>query len=297
MSLSPEVQSAVDEIRRNKSLTQSLMDANKLLGQKIADLQAKVDAIPAEEHLSQEDKDALLAEVAELDALNDQLESTTKDNTKTDDAPAPVAGVIPPVDTDGHPTEAPTSGDVLAVNGPANNPAGGTAPLMPTMAFNPDPTGMRGVGDGQPNQPAAIETPGGFVVSGGGTTIRAPGSMPDSPSSTLVVPTDPDAKAPANNADLIKSGLGDSSQNALIDADGKPVADIAAGQAAAAPKTDLDAIDAPANMRPVIEPTVAETDAERTAKEDAANPAGSKVSDADKSDAVPPAAGGPNSPS
>jgi hypothetical protein len=295
--MSPEVSQAVDEIRRNKSLTQSLMDANKLLSQKISDLQSKVDAIPAEQHLSQEDKDALAAEVADLDALNDQLEGATKANTTDSSGSSSTApGVVKPVGEDGAPTEPLTSGDTLSANGPANHPAGGSSPLMPTAAFDPDPNGMRGAGgDGQPNQPKAIETPGGFVTAGGGATARAPGSMPDSPSSTLSVPTDPDTKAPVNNADLVKSGLGDSSKNATIDADGKSVTDMAAGQIAAAPKTDEDAMDAPAQQRPVLIPNVAETDAERTAKSDAANPEGSRVSDADRAaNDVPPARGGPN---
>lgn len=238
MALSREVQSAVDEIRRNKSLSRSLLDANKLLGEQIASLKSRIDAIPVEQEISKEDKEALQKEVAELDALNDELEGATKANTQgggnagssgggeASGGDNPKNKPIPPVGAEGHPTEPLTEGDVLAANGPANHPAGGTVPLMPNMAFNPDPTGARGVGDaGQPNQPAAIETAGGFVVSGGGTTQRAPGSRPESPSSSQIVPLDPDAKGAASTADEVKSGLGDSSQNALLGNDGRPVSE------------------------------------------------------------------------
>lgn len=221
MPLSKEVQAAVDEIRRNKSLTQSLLAANRLQGEKIAALQAKIDAIPVDTGISQEDKDALQREVGELDQMNDELESAVKANTSPEGAqvgtmPQPRIDPIPPE----HDPDAPRP-DPLPGTG-----QNGTVPLMPNSAFDPDPTGARGRGDaGQPNQPAAIETAGGFVVAGGGSTSRAPGSSPESPSSTLVVPTDPDAKGPASTADVVKSGLGDSSQNALLGNDGQPIAD------------------------------------------------------------------------
>jgi hypothetical protein len=102
----------------------------------------------------------------------------------------------------------------------------GSVPLMPNLAFDPTGGNAPGAGDaGQPQQPAPIETSGGFVVAGGGSTQRAPGSRPESPSSSLVVPTDPDAKAPASTADEVKSGLGDSSQNALKGPDGQPMSE------------------------------------------------------------------------
>lgn len=275
MSISPETKSVVDEIRRNQSLTKALQAERDLWKSKAMDAQSKLDEVADKDEMSDEDREAIRAAVAELDSLNDELEGAAQENTKPE----------------GNGSPAPSGGHDY-------DPEIQSAPLMPTSAFDPDPTGNRGVGDaGQPNQPRAIETPGGFVTAGGGATHRAPGSFPDSPSSSVVVPTDPDAKAPVNNADLVKSGLGDSSQNALIDGDGRTGEQIAAGQATMAPKTDEDAMDAPANQRPVIKPNVPETDVERTAKSDAENPEGSRVSDADKdagTDAVPPARGGPN---
>ena len=238
MSLSPEVQAAVDEIRRNKSLTQSLMDANSLLGEQIAALKAKIDAIPVRQELSAEDKKALQDEVASLDELNDRLEAATKANTNAGSS----GGGGGPVEVEPRPDpqaefKEMTPGELADArgqqkeagpadgidNGPGNPPAIEGAPLMPNVAFNPAGvnTPRPAPGDGQPNQPEAIETAGGFVIAGGGSTHRAPGSRPESPSSSVVVPADPDAKAPASTADEVKSGLGDSSQNALLGNDGK----------------------------------------------------------------------------
>lgn len=233
MSLSQEMQATADEIRRNKSLVKSLQAERDLWKGKAMDAQEKLADLSDKDELSEEDRTEMRRQRDELDALNDELEGAAQENTKpegSDSSGGEQGGNeknkrIPPVGEEGHPTDAPTSGEVLDRNGPANQPAGGTVPLMPNMAFDPDPTGNRGVGSGQHAQPAAIETAGGFVVSGGGTTQRAPGSDPVSPSSTLVVQTDPDAKAAASNADLIKSGLGDSSQNATLGNDGQPVQD------------------------------------------------------------------------
>lgn len=239
MPLSPEVQAAVDEIRRNKSLTQSLMDANSLLGEQIAALKAKVDAIPTKQEMSAEDKKALQDEVAALDELNDRMESAVKANTNAGSAGGGGDGAAAPepkpdpqaefkqmtpdqlADARGQQKEAgPAEG---IDNGPGNPPAIEGAPLMPNVAFNPAGvnTPRPAPGDGQPNQPEAIETAGGFVIAGGGSTQRAPGSRPESPSSSVVVPADPDAKAPVSTADEVKSGLGDSSQNALLGNDGR----------------------------------------------------------------------------
>lgn len=224
---------------------------------KLDALQAKVDALPVNRELSDEDKEALRKafeeaadaqdKAAEANEQATQVHEELKDAVPANAEPVASGGAtsgsgggsnasipsgddpskfnIPPVGTEGHPTEPLTQGDVLAANGPANHPAGGSQPMMPNMAFDPDPTGgsRAAAAAGQPAQPAAIETAGGFVVQGGGTTQRAPGSSPESPSSSQVVPLDPDAKAPVSTADLVKSGLGDSSQNALIGNDLKPV--------------------------------------------------------------------------
>ena len=237
MSLSPEVQAAVDEIRRNKSLTQSLMDANSLLGEQIAALKAKVDAIPTKQELSPEDKKALQDEVAALDELNDRMESAVKANTNAGSAGGGGDGAAAEPKPDPQAEYRDMTPDELAEargrdkeagqgevdNGPSNPPAVEGAPLMPNVAFNPSGvnTPRPAPGDGQPNQPEAIETAGGFVIAGGGSTQRAPGSRPESPSSSVVVPADPDAKAPVSTADEVKSGLGDSSQNALLGNDGR----------------------------------------------------------------------------
>ena len=262
MAISREVAEAVAKIRaqqdyikadkaadklRDKQLAEALdarkdaEAARKDAEAKMADLQAKIDAIPVRQELSQEDKDALQhafdeandaqtaageAQTAAGVALDQAKE--THDDLKAAvpanaDVPAQSGG---PVDQPAkvEPEPIPTDPDAARPDPLPGTARGDGAPLMPNMAFDPDPTGNKGKGDaGQPNPPGAIETAGGFVVSGGGTTQRAPGSMPDSPSSSVVVPEDPNAKAPANNADLSKSGLGDSSKNAELGNDGQPV--------------------------------------------------------------------------
>lgn len=225
MSISPELQAQADEIRRNKSLVKSLQAERDLWKKKANDQQTIIDELTGKAKMSDEDRAELERQAKELDELNDELEGAAQENTK----PEPLG---PSGQLDGlQPTREPVKAEEIPDDPEAARPdplpgtaRGDGAPLMPNMAFDPDPTGNKGKGDaGQPNQSPAIETAGGFVVSGGGTTQRAPGSMPDSPSSTLVAPTDPDAKAPANNADLIKSGLGDSSQNATLGNDGQPI--------------------------------------------------------------------------
>lgn len=249
MAVSKEVADAVERIRAMKNAEKADKEADKVreariseLEQKLDAAQAKLDAIPVNRELSEEDKAALKAafdEVAEakdsLTETHEELKGAAVENTETSGAASggssdaggdPKKENIKPVGDEGHPTEPLTQGDVLAANGPANHPAGGSQPMMPNSAFDPDPTGATRSGGettGQPAQPAAIETAGGFVIQGGGTTQRAPGSSPESPSSSQVVPLDPDAKAPASTADVVKSGLGDSSQNATIGNDLKPV--------------------------------------------------------------------------
>lgn len=244
MSLSPEVQSAVDEIRRNKSLVKSLQAERDLWKQKANDAQAKLDEIANVAKMSDEDRKAIKDASAEMDALNDELEGAAQENVKPETGAIAAAPAEPKPDPqaeyrDMTPAElADARGEAKGASdsmGSANPPAVEGAPLMPNLAFNPAGSGSPAApaGDGQPAQPAAIETAGGFVVAGGGSTQRAPGSRPESPSSSLAVPDDPNAKAPASTADEVKSGLGDSSQNALIGNDLKPVPDAASQQAAA----------------------------------------------------------------
>jgi hypothetical protein len=310
MTVSKEVADTVARIRAQQDYIKADKEADKLRDKqladalaarkdaedKMADLQAKLDAIPVRQELSQEDKDALQhafdeandAQTSAGEALDTAKE--THDDLK-DAVPAnansPSSGQL-----DGlQPSPAPAKVEAEEIptdpEGERPDPLPGTArgdgaPLMPNMAFDPDPTGSRGKGDaGQPNQPAAIETAGGFVVSGGGTTQRAPGSMPDSPSSSQVVPLDPDAKAPANNADLLKSGLGDSSQNALLGNDGQP---ISQGPGIVKEPTDAereaaqkqqDALNAekaareenPLNLAPAGTPQAGSPDAEKASRE------------------------------
>lgn len=234
MTVSREVQLAVDEIHRDRDALSAARKANDLLASQlsdqagqVADLKSQVSALKVGAPLSDDDKKALLDAVNGVgDAVNEAGETTDKladavpANVATSpaDGAAPV-GPVPPTPPE-HNIDAPRP-DPIAGTG-----QNGTVPLMPNLAFDPAGGVNHGPGDaGQPNQPPAIETAGGFVVSGGGSTARAPGSLPESPSSSVVIPTDPDAKAPASTADEVKSGLGDSSQNALIGNDLKPMAD------------------------------------------------------------------------
>lgn len=214
MTVSPEVKAAVEQIRKDKDLIASMREADKVRDKQLADLQAKLADHPS---LSDEDKQALQAAVDDMRSTNDELGDAVPANTeRAQTAGGPAGAIVAPAPLERNPDA--ERADPLPGTG-----QNGTVPLMPNSAFDPDPTGSRGVSAGQPNQPQAIETAGGFVIAGGGSTVRAPGSDPTSPSSTLVVPEDPNAKAAANNADVIKSGLGDSSQNATLGNDGQPI--------------------------------------------------------------------------
>lgn len=212
MSLSPEVKAAIEKIRQDNDLIASMREANKIRDKQLADLQAQVDAFKAQSHISDDDRQALADALADVRDTHDELTVAVPANTENKGD----------VGNSGRSTPA----DGGQIDGPSASDGGAPVPLMPNSSF--DPAG--GVAPppaaaGQPNQPRAIETAGGFVIAGGGSTSRAPGSFPDSPSSSVVIPDDPDAKGPASNADLVKSGLGDSSQNALLGNDGQPAAD------------------------------------------------------------------------
>lgn len=266
MTVSREVQMAVDEIHRDRDALSAARKANELLASQlsdqagqVSDLKSQVSALKVGAPLSDDDKKALLDAVNGVgDSINEAGETSDK---LADAVPANVAtspagnsgmangGPVPPTPPE-HNIDAPRP-DPIAGTG-----QNGTVPLMPNMAFDPSGGINHGPGDaGQPNQPPAIETAGGFVVSGGGTTARAPGSKPESPSSSVVVPTDPDAKAPASTADEVKSGLGDSSQNATIGNDLKPVSEGAgipqepSPQAADAAQKQQDALAAEQERR------------------------------------------------
>lgn len=221
MGVSREVQMAVDEIRRERDALAAAKKANELQAQQLADLKSQVSQLQTDRPLSDEDKQALLDAINEAHETNSELKQAVPENTDGNKAQsgggAQAGGFIPPEPPEHNP-EAPRP-DPIAGTG-----KNGSVPLMPNMAFDPTGGGPRPAGaGGQPEQQPVIETAGGFVISGGGTTARAPGSRPESPSSSQIVPEDPDAKGPASTADEAKSGLGDSSQNALKGQDGRPI--------------------------------------------------------------------------
>lgn len=218
MSVSKEVQMAVDEIRRERDALRAAAKANELQAAQLADLRGQVSALQAGAPLSEDDKKALLDAINEAGETNEAISAAVPANVPAVGV-IPANGPVPPTPPEHNP-DAPRPDPIV---GTGQN---GTVPLMPNMAFDPS-AGNRPVASdgGQPQQAPVIETAGGFVVSGGGNTARAPGSKPESPSSSVVIPDDPDAKAPVSTADEVKSGLGDSSQNAMLGNDGQPVAD------------------------------------------------------------------------
>lgn len=222
MGVSREVQMAVDEIRRERDALAAARKASDLQASQLADLKAKISALSTEHPLSDDDKQALLDAVNEAHETAGELKQAVPENTdggQAQSSQAQPGGLVAPTPPEHNP-DAPRP-DPIAGTG-----MNGSVPLMPNMAFDPTGGAPRPVGaPGQPQQAPVLETAGGFVVSGGGTTARAPGSRPESPSSSQIVPEDPNAKAPASTADEVKSGLGDSSQNALIGRDLRPVTD------------------------------------------------------------------------
>lgn len=277
MTVSPEVAEAVRRVREMKDYIAADKAADKIRDQQLADaitavdatqkklddLQAKLDALPVNWKLSQEDKDALQHAFDDADqaqsvatgALSQAAE--THDELKTAVPENVEAPANPPQAAPAEPAAVPSVAEVQAeqqkkydgmtaeemAEERGREKAAGSqpspqmqAPLMPNLAFDPAGTNTSPPppGAGQPQQAPAIETAGGFVVAGGGATQRAPGSDPQNPSSTVVVPqeaidaaaVDEDGnpimpKAPVSTADEVKSGLGDSSQNALTDNEGK----------------------------------------------------------------------------
>jgi hypothetical protein len=249
MSVSPEVKKAVDKIREERDALAAANKANDLQGQQLADLRNQIEALQPG-RLSDEDKQALLDAVNDAEQTNDALADAVPANVDTS-APS---GSTQAQGTQGGPVAATPPPDDASAARPdpiAGTGMSGTVPLMPNSSFDPSGGVNHGVGDaGQPNQAKPIETVGGFVIAGGGSVQRAPGSRPESPSSSVVIPTDPNAKGPASTADEVKSGLGDSSQNALLGPDGRPVSEgpgvpqPASQQAQEAAQKQLDALNA-----------------------------------------------------
>lgn len=305
MAVSKEVQAAVDKVREMKDYIRADKEADKIRDKQLSDaksaqrdaedklaaLQSKLDGLQVDRELSQEDKDALQAAFADAQDAQTAASDAQANTQEVHDA---LKKAVPAN------ADAPQSGGG-ASNGSGPAPADATdvqkpdpinrsvdderppVPLMPTMAFDPDPSGASRVGgnDGQPSQAAAIETPGGFVVAGGGSTHRAPGSSPESPSSSQIVPLDPDAVAPASTADLVKSGLGDSSQNALKGPDGQPIEagpgmprepsdaerEAAEQQAALAAKERERREENPLNLAPADTPQAGTPEADKAGRE------------------------------
>lgn len=76
-----EVQTALDKIRQTQSLAQSIVQADKLRDQQIADLKAQIAAIPVGTALSAEDKAALVDTANAIDDVNAALASAIPANT------------------------------------------------------------------------------------------------------------------------------------------------------------------------------------------------------------------------
>jgi hypothetical protein len=125
MSLSPEVKAAVDEIHRDRDLIASMKAADKVRDQQLADIQAKLDA--ATNHMSDEDRQALIDAVSDARDANPALSSAVTANV--DGSPS------------GEPASAPAASqpaaDPSVIAGPSTADGGPAAPLMPTSAFDP----------------------------------------------------------------------------------------------------------------------------------------------------------------
>lgn len=84
--ISAEVATVLERVKQNTSLVQSVDLGLKAQAKQIADLQAKIDSMPAGGVLSQEDKDALTEAAGDLDQTNTQLQSDIPANTQADPA-------------------------------------------------------------------------------------------------------------------------------------------------------------------------------------------------------------------
>jgi len=197
--------------------------ADDLRDQQLADLKAQVAAHPT---LSDEDKKALTDAVSDAQDLNHSLEGPVVANTQTT---APIA---------------------------AAPPAAPSVPLMPTSAFDPNPHSTDlAEGSGQPPQSKAIATAGGFVVSGGGTTQRAPEPVVEpaaeaAPEALPAAAAEPAASEPAVSTDA-PAAIPEPSPGQL------PFTTPAGQDAAAVPTPTPDA--APAPIPPAPDPVSAPT--------------------------------------
>jgi hypothetical protein len=221
MTVSKEVQDAVDKVRAMKDYIAADKAADKIRDQQLADatakqaaaetalaaVQAKLDAIPVKQELSQEDKDALQhafddaseaqskASDAQSDAndVHDALKDAVPANTEPVSLTPPVSAVPPSPGEPGFvdPTPPPNDPEAPRPDPIAGTGQNGTVPLMPNLAFDPGAGNSPAAGgSGQPEQPPAIETAGGFVVSGGGGVQRAPEAPEEGAPASATAPAD-----------------------------------------------------------------------------------------------------------
>lgn len=193
MTVSKEVQDAVDQIRRDKDLISSMRKADEVRDRQAAEQKERIHSLEVGEPLSAENKQALIDAVGDMRDVNGVLADAVPANTDKPDG-------APPAETQVREVPRSDDGKALPVAAPA--PDAAAAPLMPNMAFDPAAGNA-----GQAGHAPAIETPGGFVVAGGGSVSRAVGSLPESPSSSVAVPADADAKAPGGPAVVGPDGI------------------------------------------------------------------------------------------
>lgn len=179
MSISPAVQLAVDEIHRERNALAAAAAANALQATQIADLNAKIAAIPVGATLSDDDKKALLDAVNNVGDTNAALAVAVPANIEVS---APIVAPAPLPDDPLAPRPDPIAGTGQS----------GTVPLMPNSSFDPSAGAVDAGNAGQPAQAVPIATAGGFVVSGGGNVQRAPAT-----------------DAPVTAAPAIEAGEGD----------------------------------------------------------------------------------------
>lgn len=264
MTVSAEVQKILDDVKQNKDIVASVDTGMKALQQQVKDLQDQItNQTPS---LSAEDKAALTSAASDLESSISTLQSDIPANTTpaggsggsgggsgaNPNTPPPVA----PVGSPDAPTGMPGDGDAASANGPSNHPAGGSAPLMPTMAFDPNPTATAAsVLTGQPA--STFPSAGGFVVNpppgqagsgpAGSAGAVAPTSVvPNAAGGVTVLAGQVGPGAPISNTGGVESAT---------DADGKPLA-----TSGAIPKdgaiADAEGAPPPPPVNPVVLGTV-----------------------------------------
>jgi hypothetical protein len=195
MTVSAEVQAVLDDARQNKSLVQSIDLGMKALQQQVTDLQNQINN--QSPSLSDDDKAALAEAADDLSSSISTLQADIPANTNTGSsggsggattASSQVAAPVAPFGSPNAPTGSPGSPEAATANGPANHPAGGSAPLQPTAAFDPDPVGTSSAAlSGQPS--STVATAGGFVVGPKSPAPSDPNAPAISAGAPVVAPT------------------------------------------------------------------------------------------------------------